>query len=60
MANLSYGKTESPLLPIGIVFRAKRIEIEEWETKNENEQVLSSESLMLGTWFLLMREILLC
>ena len=46
-----------PLLPIDMVIRAKRIEIKEWETKNENEQILSSKALMLGTWLLLMREI---
>ena len=48
---------KKPLLPINMVIRAKRIKIEEWETKNENEQILSSEPLMLGTWFLLMRDI---
>ena len=57
MSNLSKGKRERPLLPIDMVIRAKRIEIEEWGTKNENEQILSSEPLMLGTWFLLMRDI---
>ena len=45
------GRGKGQCYLIDMVIRAKRIEIEEWGTKNENEQILSSEPLMLGTWF---------